>query len=109
MSEAVATAALRLDISNEQLTQILDMTPATIAQMLSGERRLKEHSGEWERAQLFVRLLQSLQSLVSDDQTARAWINSVSQDLAGRPIELVARKEGLVKVVRYLEARRFRP
>lgn len=107
LSEAVAKTAMRLGIESEQLAQILGMESDKAARMLSGAYRLDQAGGEWERAQLFIRLFLSLQALIGDDQMARAWIHDQSKDLAGRPIDLVAQKEGLSKVVRYVEARRF--
>lgn len=107
LSEAAAKAAQRLQIASEQLAQILDVDLVDIEKLLSGERLLNEHSDEWARAQLLIRLFLSLQSLVPDDHAARAWIHSMNQALSERPIDLIVAKEGLEKVFQYLESHRF--
>ena len=57
-------------------------------------------------ALLFVRLFRSLDSIVGEEGTARAWLNSDNKGLNARPIELISQTEGLVRVVHYLDASR---
>ena len=73
-----------------------------------GVTRLDHERKEWEFALLLVRVFRSLDSIVGDEAGARAWLASENLGLGGRPIELIAHTEGLVRVVQYLDAARGR-
>jgi uncharacterized protein (DUF2384 family) len=51
-------------------------------------------------------VFRSLDSIVGDEQTARRWLNSDNRALNGKPIDLIRRTDGLVRVVQYLDASR---
>ena len=61
---------------------------------------------EWELGALFVRLFRSLDSIVASDEKARAWLNSENRALGARPIDLLPRAEGLIRVLLYLDSAR---
>ena len=63
---------------------------------------------EWELGALFVRLFRSLDSIVASDEKARAWLAGDNRALGGRPIDLLARAEGMVRVLHYLDSARGR-
>ncbi len=106
LSKAVARAAERLGISRALLARVLGVSPATITRLYAGGYRLEQSRKEWEFALLFVRAFRSLDSIVGEETTARKWLNSENRGLNGRPIELIANTEGLVRVVHYLDASR---
>lgn len=106
LGKAVTRAAERLGISRTLLARILGVSAPTITRLYSGEYKLDERRKEWEFALLFVRLFRSLDSIVGDEQTARKWLNSENRGLSGRPVDLIPRTEGLVRVVQYLDASR---
>ncbi len=106
LSKAVARAAERLGISRALLARVLGVSPATITRLYAGDYRLERSRKEWEFALLFVRAFRSLDSIVGEEATARKWLNSENRGLNGRPIELIANTEGLVRVVHYLDASR---
>ncbi len=106
LSKAVARAAERLGISRALLARVLGVSPATITRLYAGDYRLERSRKEWEFALLFVRAFRSLDSIVGEETTARKWLNSENRGLNGRPIELIANTEGLVRVVHYLDASR---
>lgn len=106
LSKAVARAAERLGISRALLARVLGVSPATITRLYAGDYRLEQSRKEWEFALLFVRAFRSLDSIVGEEATARKWLNSENRGLNGRPIELIANTEGLVRVVHYLDASR---
>lgn len=106
LTKAVARAAERLDVSRAALAKVLGVSPPTITRLYSGDYKLDPRRKEWEFALLFVRVFRSLDSLVGDGQTARRWLQSENRGLSGRPIDLIAQTEGLVRVVHYLDASR---
>ncbi|MDN5844176.1 MAG: MbcA/ParS/Xre antitoxin family protein [Alcaligenaceae bacterium] len=106
LSKAVGRAAQRLGLSRSLLAQVLGVSAPTISRLYQGKYQLDPDRKEWEFALLFLRLFRSLDSIVGDEQTARAWLNSPNQGLGERPIELIPTTEGLVRVVHYLDASR---
>ena len=106
LSKAVARAAERLNVSRALLAKVLGVSPSTITRLYAGDYQLEQHRKEWEFALLFVRLFRSLDSIVGEEGTARAWLNSENKGLNARPIELISQTEGLVRVVHYLDASR---
>jgi transcriptional regulator with XRE-family HTH domain len=109
LTKAVTNAARLLDISQARVAQALGVSEATASRMFSGKYLLEPGRGkEWELAALLVRLFRSLDSLLASEEKSRAWLNSESTALGGRPIELITRAEGLVSVLHYLDAARGR-
>jgi transcriptional regulator with XRE-family HTH domain len=109
LTGAVLRASALLEITQTALAQILGLSPSTVSRMANGAYTLDEQKKEWELGALFVRLFRSLDAVVgSNDTAARAWLKGQNGGLAGRPIELIRRTEGLVRVVQYLDAARGR-
>jgi len=106
LTKAVARAAKRFGITKALLAKILGLSPPTVTRLYSGAYKLDERRKEWEFALLFVRVFRSLDSIVGDEHTARRWLNSDNRALNGKPIDLIRRTEGLVRVVQYLDASR---
>lgn len=106
LSKAVIRAADRLGIARVLLARTLGVSPATITRLCAGDYQLDPGRKEWELAVLFVRAFRSLDSIVGDEATARAWLRSENRGLNGKPVDLIARTEGLVRVVHYLDAAR---
>jgi len=106
LSKAVTRAADRLAISRTVLSKILGLSQSTLTRLYSGQYQLDQARKEWELALLFVRAFRSLDSIVGNEQTARAWLDSDNTALNGRPADLITQTEGLVRVVYYLDASR---
>lgn len=106
LTKAVSRAAERLHVSKALLASILGLSPATITRLYSGDYILDQKRKEWDFALLFVRAFRSLDSIVSNDETARAWLNNQNLALNARPIDLIKHTEGLVRVVQYLDTSR---
>lgn len=106
LSKAVTRAAERLDVSRSLLAKVLGVSPSTVTRLYAGDYQLEQHRKEWELALLFVRLFRSLDSIVGEEGSARIWLNSENRGLNARPIELISKAEGLVRVVHYLDASR---
>lgn len=109
LTKALIRAARLLGISRARVAQTLGVSEATVSRMYAGKHVLAPGRGkEWELAALLVRLFRSLDSIVGSEDKARAWLNSDNAGLQGRPIDLIARAEGLVSVLHYLDAVRGR-
>jgi len=106
LSKAVGRAAERLQLSRAMLATILGLSPATITRLYDGKYILDQKRKEWDFALLFMRVFRSLDSIVSNDETARVWLNNNNLALNARPIELITQTEGLVRVVHYLDTSR---
>ncbi len=106
LSKAVTRAADRLEIPRGLLGRMLGVSAPTITRLYSGAYLLDQRRKEWDFALLLVRAFRSLDSLVGDEASARAWLHSENRSLNGRPIDLMRDTEGLVRVVQYLDAAR---
>jgi len=106
LSKAVKRASERLNISQAVMARVLGLSPATVSRLFNGEYQLDHNSKHWEFAILFVRMFRSLDSIVGDEESARRWMRGENLGLNGRPIELIERAEGLIRVVQYLDAYR---
>jgi transcriptional regulator with XRE-family HTH domain len=109
LARASTRAAELLELTQAELAVVLGLSPATVSRMTAGTFVLEPRSKAWELAALFVRLYRSLDALVgSNEAQARAWLNGPNLALGAAPRELIARAEGLVRVVHYLDAARGR-
>jgi Protein of unknown function (DUF2384) len=106
LAKAAIAAASRLGVTNRELARIVGTSEASISRLSRG-RALRLESGEAEMAALFVRLFRSLDTLTgSEEGKARAWYRAYNRHLAGVPAERAQTVEGLVDVLRYLDAMR---
>lgn len=108
LTKAVVRASQFLGISQSCVARSLGVSESTTSRMFAGNYLLDPGRKEWELAALFVRMFRSLDSIVGKDEAARAWLTSENQALGARPIDLLSRAEGLVRVVFYLDAARGR-
>lgn len=106
LTKAFTRAGERLAVSRSMLARIIGRSGPTLSRMYAGRYELEEGAKEWELAVLFVRLYRSLDSIVGDDEAARAWLTGPNAALAGVPLDLIVSAEGLVRVVHYLDAHR---
>ncbi|HVC11317.1 MAG TPA: MbcA/ParS/Xre antitoxin family protein, partial [Burkholderiales bacterium] len=63
---------------------------------------------EWELGSLLVRVFRSLDSIVGSDEQARQWLRGKNLALGERPLDLLPKAEGLIRVLHYLDAARGR-
>lgn len=106
LTKATVRAADRLRLSQRTLGNVLGLSESVVSRMKNGEYVL-ERGKPFELAVLFVRLYRSLDAIVSgDDKTASEWLKNENLALKARPVELIQKVQGLVDVIRYLDARR---
>lgn len=106
LSKAVIRAADHLQINQTLLARILGLSTPSVSRLHKGAYQLNRNAKEWELAALFIRAFRSLDSITGSDVTARKWLASENHGLNGRPIDLITKTEGLVRVVQYLDASR---
>ena len=108
LTKAVIRAAKALELNQSKVAATLGVSDPTVSRMFAQKYFLDPKRKEWELGALFVRLFRSLDSIVASDEKARVWLNSDNNALGDRPIELLARAEGMVRVLYYLDAARGR-
>lgn len=109
LSQALLRAAELLGISQATMAKILGISPATASRLYHGSYLLsRSREKEWDFAVLFVRVFRSLDAIVGHGENARRWLQSHNHALNARPIDLLTRTEGIVRVLAYLDAYRGR-
>lgn len=108
LTKAVVRAARTLALSQSRVAAALGVSDPTVSRMFAEKYLLDPQRKEWELAALFVRLFRSLDSIVGSDEKAREWLGSDNKALGGRPIDLLPRAEGLIRVLYYLDSARGR-
>lgn len=106
LTKAITRAADYLGLSHTKMAKILGVSPSSITRLYKGEYQLSQDRKEWEFALLLIRIFRSLDSIVGEQSTAQKWLKSENIGLRGRPIELICKIEGLVRVSQYLDAYR---
>jgi Protein of unknown function (DUF2384) len=106
VTKAVLNAAQRLALRQRDLAHILGASEASVSRLHHG-RLIDTDSKEGELALLLLRVFRSLDAVVGgDDAAARAWLHAENHHLGGTPANRLGTVEGLVDVVRYLDAMR---
>jgi uncharacterized protein (DUF2384 family) len=108
LTKAVIRAAKSLALNQSKVAATLGVSDPTVSRMFAEKYFLDPERKEWELGALFVRLFRSLDSIVGSDEKARLWLNSESKALAARPVDLLPRAEGLIRVLHYLDSARGR-
>lgn len=108
LTKAVIRAAKSLALNQSKVAATLGVSGPTVSRMFAEKYFLDPERKEWELGALFVRLFRSLDSIVGSVEKARHWLNSESKVLAARPIDLLPRAEGLIRVLHYLDSARGR-
>ena len=107
LAKATARSSVLLGLSGAALARVIGVSEPTVSRVLNGDRPLNPDSKEGELAALLVRVFRSLDALVGgDDQQRRAWMKSPNQALAGVPMQLIEKAEGLVATLSYLDGMR---
>jgi len=108
LARAVLQAGHRLGLRNVDLASVLGTSEASVSRLSRG-RAIEPSSKEGELALLLLRLFRSLDALVGGKESqARAWLQGFNTHLGAVPAERIRNVEGLVDVVRYLDAMRGR-
>ncbi len=107
LAKATSRSSVLLGLTGAALARVIGVSEPTVSRVLSGDRPLNPASKEGELAALLVRVFRSLDALVgNDDQKRLAWMKSHNQALAGVPLQLIEKAEGLVTTLAYLDGMR---
>jgi len=108
LAKALLRSARAMGLRNAEVAQIVGTSEASVSRMSRG-RPLDPESKEGELALLLLRLFRSLDAILGGNEAqARAWLHSHNDHLGGVPAERLRRIQGLLDVVRYLDAMRGR-
>lgn len=106
LTKALLRASAKLALKQRDIAAILGASEASISR-LHKDRTVEPHSKEGELALLFLRAFRSLDALVGgDEEAAQAWLHAENTHVGGIPANRMTTVEGLVDVVRYLDAMR---
>jgi Protein of unknown function (DUF2384) len=107
LTKAVIRTAEILQIQQQELAEILGVSPPTITRLIGGDKQLLQGRSEYQLGALFVRVFRSLDTLVGGNaEQARQWLRARNDHLNGVPLELAKTVRGLVNVADYLDAMR---
>ena len=108
LAKALLRAARALGLRNAEVARIVGTSEASVSRMSRG-RTLDPESKEGELALLLLRLFRSLDAMLGGNEAqARAWLRSHNDHLGDVPAERLRSVEGLLDVIRYLDAMRGR-
>jgi hypothetical protein len=104
LTAAVLEVAETLELSENSLAAVLQVSPPDVARMQSGEARLQGGNPGWEGGLRLVRLFQALYAVFGGDKRAmRAWMVNANQGLGGVPEKMIRTPAGLAEVLGYAE------
>jgi hypothetical protein len=106
LTKAVLRAAGALDVSDAHLATVIGVSASSLSRMRSAARSIDPATKEGELALAFVRMYRSLNALLGDNASCRAWFHAENRHLRGVPAALVRKVHGLVGVLQYLDAMR---
>ena len=105
LAKAVVNAADELGLSQQDLANIIGVSPASASRMRDGRYALT--GKPFELAVCLVRIFRSLDAIAgSDPQTIRGWMAADNTDLGTAPRAHVQTVAGLIDVMNYLDANR---
>jgi hypothetical protein len=108
LTQALLKASGILGLSQNDLSQIIGESEATMSRTFQGARSIRERSKEGELAVLLIRAFRSLDAIVGGkEQAIRHWFHTSNRHMGEMvPAELVKSVEGLSHVCAYLDAMR---
>lgn len=104
VSKALFSAADYLDISDSELSQIVNVSKATLSRARKAGLTNKT---AYDLAIYFIRCYRSLAAICgSDHQVMKDWLRSQNHAIGQKPIDAIKHIAGLVHVMDYLDMRR---
>ena len=105
LAKAAVRSAEALGLTQQELAQVIGVSPASVSRMKAG---LQPLAGKpFELAAYLVRVFRSLDAIAGGDGvTMRGWIRADNLALGGVPALRLRDVGGLIDVVNYLDARR---
>ncbi|MBY0545538.1 MAG: XRE family transcriptional regulator [Gammaproteobacteria bacterium] len=106
LTKALLRLAKAYGLSQKELAQILGESESSMSRLYAGQRQIDPASKVGELTVLLIRLYRSLNALIGDEVKAPLWLRANNHYFGEPPIEHIKHVEGLVQVVRYLDAMR---
>lgn len=104
LAKALLRAQDRLGLRAEAVAQIIGCSEARMAKIADGKAGIDPISEEGELALSLISMLRALDTLVGgDDGLRRCWMTTHNSALDGIPAEVLETKDGLVRVLDYLD------
>lgn len=104
VAKAVLSAAKQLGITNRVLATTLNLPEMRMSGLVAGVHDLRRDEDAFRQALAFLSLFRALDAIVGGDQAAaRDWMHNKNAALDGAPADLIQAKDGLRKVIAYLE------
>ena len=110
VTEALVHAAADLKFTNEELGQIIGVSPAFVSQMRTGKKQLSHGKKPYQLAQLLLRVYRSLYPMAGGDVVSmQQWLRHENNELEqAPPLTHMLTPQGLVGVLDYLDGYRAR-
>lgn len=107
LTKAALRAAEQLGLSNAELASVIGVSEPSVSRLKAHGRTINPDSKEGELALMLIRLFRSLDPLVGGDARKRTlWMESHNEALAGSPVQLIRKADGLVRALSYLDGMR---
>ncbi len=107
LTRATLRTADLLELSRQELSEIIGISEATLSRMYQGQATLSLRSKESEAAAQLVRIYRSLDSLFGGKpDLCSKWLKASNHHLGGIPLQLTKKIQGLIHVAGYLDAMR---
>lgn len=103
LTKATLRAAALLDINDVHLGAIIGVSPSSVSR-LHKARAIEPDTKEGQLAVLFLRLFRALDACFGGTEPCKRWLWAPNAHVRGTPAELIQSPEGLVNVIRYLDA-----
>ncbi len=109
VTNAVCNVADALGLKRADFALILGVSEPTVSRLKNGQAKLSEGK-TFELAVLLIRAYRALYAIVGGDKASlRHWIKTPNRHLQDQsPLDLMKHIEGILLVVRYLDAMRGR-
>ncbi len=104
LTKAALDCARKLALNPHETASAFGVPAGALAAMRKGERAVDGVNGEAECADALVRIVKRLSALLGADESKwRAWMRREVGALDGKPLDLVAQRQGVLKVATYLD------
>ena len=107
LKKALFRSAEFLGIERDELAEILGTTPSTLSRYANGEGMFQHKSKQWELSTFVIRVARGLSAQWGGNaENCQKWLRAELYPMGRPPIDAMKNLEGMVDVLRYLDAMR---
>ena len=104
LTRSALDCARRLGLTPAETATAIGVSAGAFAAMKKGERAVDGMNGEAESADAIERIVKRLSILLGSEETKwRSWLRKDCPPLQARPLEMMTRRYGALKVADFLE------